>query len=656
MVVGGVSAAIYGVEHTKANYAIPAESILIAGNNNLDVGDSISLVATSYGFTATEYTWTSGDASIATISGTDNTATVQGVSYGETYITASAQGANGVVISNQFTIDVQEFVIEIGYNSENIYNLPPNTNIFEDVGYWGQNGDLVFDVESSNTNVVTAEIDYDYCRAFFRVGNIEGISASVIITAKDNNGEPGYRTATVTVVFNVSGHYIAGDRVLTLPEFGQETLVLLANNDKTKFVYVDLDNPNKYLKVTTDIKRASLFAIDWNARFRYCFFEALNGNRVYVGTNGSYASLVEEPYSSQITSFPSYFNDKYNVDNWGDEPDPRFENYPGILATDRSDYLAFNNDANAHNNYLRVQIGGLSSLNNNASYADRLPPLFAYAAFESDPYITPEESSLTIYGDDRSNGTNLTVSKVTSFTYEIISGAQCIRSVSFSEVDDINRARVTVRAKDGAFGTAVIRVKSATDDSVYTDITVRVKTDPEQIIWTLFTQTQLSYRYTKEDGNYTYTDISIRFGGRIDKNTWNEINTDYHIDGFGVMITSFDPTQTYRDIEMDYLSAKTPDQEFDIDNDIVNYYKSIEDMIPAEDENDYYWNLFKTIDYADINKYYAATAYIKIGSDYFFMNQVGYSVCSLAGDYINSRGCNNETAGGSLQHLYELIA
>ena len=35
----------------------------------------------------------------------------------------------------------------------------------------------------------------------------------------------------------------------------------------------------------------------------------------------------------------------------------------------------------------------------------------------------------------------------------------------------------------------------------------------------------------KEDGNYTYTDISIRFGGRINKNTWNEINTDYHHNG-----------------------------------------------------------------------------------------------------------------------------
>ena len=43
---------------------------------------------------------------------------------------------------------------------------------------------------------------------------------------------------------------------------------------------------------------------------------------------------------------------------------------------------------------------------------------------------------------------------------------------------------------------------------MYTDITVRVKTDPEQIIWTLFTQTQLSYRYTKEDGTkFTQNDI-----------------------------------------------------------------------------------------------------------------------------------------------------
>ena len=236
MVIGGASAAImHGIEHAKPNYAIPAESILIAGNNNLDVGESISLIASSYGFNTNSYTWTSGDESIATISGTGNTATVQGVGYGETYITASAQGASGVVTSSQFAINVQEFGIELAY-SDSVLNFPINITVQKDMGYWGQNGDIVWEVESSNTNAVTAEIDY-MDRIVFNVGSIEGISASVTITAKDNNGESGYRTATTTVVINVLGHYIPGDRVLAHPEGNDETLVLLANNDKTKFVY-----------------------------------------------------------------------------------------------------------------------------------------------------------------------------------------------------------------------------------------------------------------------------------------------------------------------------------------------------------------------------------------------------------------------------------
>ena len=88
---------------------------------------------------------------------------------------------------------------------------------------------------------------------------------------------------------------------------------------------------------------------------------------------------------------------------------------------------------------------------------------------------------------------------------------------------------------------AGIAAKQENDDSVYADITVNVIIDPEIAVCDLLTQTQLSYRYEPSGvDEYTYTDISIRFGGRISKAVWNEIEATYDITGFGVMITAYE--------------------------------------------------------------------------------------------------------------------
>ena len=90
-----------------------------------------------------------------------------------------------------------------------------------------------------------------------------------------------------------------------------------------------------------------------------------------------------------------------------------------------------------------------------------------------------------------------------------------------------------------------------------------------------------------------------------------------------------------------------------IDNaDIVDYYMPKANMAtPVEQGDNYFWNLFQTVDEADINKTFVAVAYIKVGDEYVFMRQVRYSVKTLAADYIANRGCNAETAGGSLSAL-----
>lgn len=174
----------------------------------------------------------------------------------------------------------------------------------------------------------------------------------------------------------------------------------------------------------------------------------------------------------------------------------------------------------------------------------------------------------------------------------------------------------------------------------------------------LSTNTKLSYHYSKNEDIYSYSTISIRFGGLLSQSLWNELDTNEHnISGFGVMITAYDqgvePSYSIKDhLDNAVIAEETPD----IDTKIVNHYMQIGDgegqmEVPPVSSTNYYWNLFFSIDSSDINKFFTAAAYIKVGDDYVFFKQIRYSVKSLASDYITNRGCNAETAGGSLANL-----
>lgn len=155
---------------------------------------------------------------------------------------------------------------------------------------------------------------------------------------------------------------------------------------------------------------------------------------------------------------------------------------------------------------------------------------------------------------------------------------------------------------------------------------------------------------------YSYPTIAIRFGGVITKTLWNELDTNEHnISGFGVMIASGEVLGEGEYIKDNLNSAVLANAQPapSIDNaDIVDYYMPKANMAtPVEQGDNYFWNLFQTVDEADINKTFVAVAYIKVGDEYVFMRQVRYSVKTLAADYIANRGCNAETAGGSLSAL-----
>lgn len=159
--------------------------------------------------------------------------------------------------------------------------------------------------------------------------------------------------------------------------------------------------------------------------------------------------------------------------------------------------------------------------------------------------------------------------------------------------------------------------------------------------------------------SYGCSNVSIRFGGLLSKTLWNKLDTNEHnVSGFGVMIASGDALNENEYIKDNLNSAilSTANPAPSIDNaDIVDYYMPTSGegsmATPVEQGDNYFWNLFQRVGEAEINKVFVAVAYIKIGDEYVFMKQVRYSAKTLAADYIANRGCDGETAEGSLAYL-----
>ena len=152
---------------------------------------------------------------------------------------------------------------------------------------------------------------------------------------------------------------------------------------------------------------------------------------------------------------------------------------------------------------------------------------------------------------------------------------------------------------------------------------------------------------------YEYRDVSIRFGGLLSQDLWNDLDTENHvIEGFGVMITTDDVIGAY-EIKDLHESAILAEEDPDIEEDIVDYYMAESEMnTPPEQGDNYYWNLFHRI--TDLKQVYVAAAYIKTSTEYVFFRQVRYSAKTLAGDYIANRGYASNSANGSLSNLANL--
>lgn len=275
------------------------------------------------------------------------------------------------------------------------------------------------------------------------------------------------------------------------------------------------------------------------------------------------------------------------------------------------------------------------------------------------------QGTLTVgLADGKVNGENAYITKIivnamsysTDGTTILINGEEKALTTSFADYEVNVAGYSTTEIAIQASAASKQRFRIAYISILYENRTKALIED------TITTQTKLSYRYEDNGvGGFNYTNMSIRFGGLISKDLWDELDTNQHsITGFGIMITACDQGVDPTYVIKDYLNnAELAESNPNIDSKIVNYYMEIGNGVgqmetPPESGDNYLWNLFFSINYSveNIAKYYTAVAYIKIGEEYVFMRQVRYSVASLAQDYIDNRGYADDAAGGSLANLY----
>ena len=154
--------------------------------------------------------------------------------------------------------------------------------------------------------------------------------------------------------------------------------------------------------------------------------------------------------------------------------------------------------------------------------------------------------------------------------------------------------------------------------------------------------------------SFTYENLSIRFGGRIEADLWTRLNTESSIQGYGVLLSTYE-----------YLNAQ-------VEKDLKNYFESADGINVKKFTNaDTYpdhelkaeptlkdgyrvWNLYKQVRLEDATKDYVGVAFIQINGEVVFLNSLRTSVKKLAQELIAGPDRDENSLGGSLNYLANL--
>ena len=174
------------------------------------------------------------------------------------------------------------------------------------------------------------------------------------------------------------------------------------------------------------------------------------------------------------------------------------------------------------------------------------------------------------------------------------------------------------------------------------------------------TRSSLAYHYSKSDlGNFTFTNLYVRFGGIISQSLWNALNSESVILGYGELYSTDEYLGTNH--LKDYYATANTNPNVEIRSYEVNSNPESKPVL-FNDSNyqgvtdDYYvWNLRTSVEATDYETVYASVAFIITQDDnVIFFEETRKSVKSLAQDLIDGPDYDNESLDGSLAYLASL--
>lgn len=172
--------------------------------------------------------------------------------------------------------------------------------------------------------------------------------------------------------------------------------------------------------------------------------------------------------------------------------------------------------------------------------------------------------------------------------------------------------------------------------------------DPNHYLETSISAATLYGQESDNGGVTTVNNIAIRFGGRITKAAWDEIEDTWPVTDYGVMLvkkTTLENTYGMTSVEQAYRAGKTL-----AIRSKVSSGDPYELPFLDEETNNYYFTLKVNITGNDYSIVYCAAPFIVAGGQYYFLDEMRYSVKSLAQHYLSDDNYPYLTNAG-LQYL-----
>lgn len=193
------------------------------------------------------------------------------------------------------------------------------------------------------------------------------------------------------------------------------------------------------------------------------------------------------------------------------------------------------------------------------------------------------------------------------------------------------------------------------------------------------TKSSVSYRYTLNEGNYSFSNVAIRFTGSVGVDTWNDLKAEDEILGYGIMfaetseVTKYGQGKTIKELYQPIRNYYSSVDECFVTsggkqylngyvNKIKYFYTELADSEshPAQVGSEYGWNLYKNIDdslegasLTALTTSYTGVAFIRTrNSELIFLREENVTAGELAfRNLYNGTEFSNDEVRGSMAQM-----